>query len=1145
MRKPFRSRENRFHTVSPQRSDSVILRNDATKVLYPGEFIELKDTSLSSYEGNVSIEPRIDSPLLGSWPSPTISRVIQGVVRIPNDTTEPIYLARSKHFAQVHRASAPSSVEQYTPTSKVIFPTTASSNVKHSHAITIDPDNLLTSSERKAFHDLHLSYDGVFNKVFGTYNGASGPYKASIGLGPVEPPSTKPMLPRYSQSQMQLLQDEADKLVALGVLARPEDLGIEVKCSSPSFLRKKPDDTWRYVTAFNDLGHFTNVPPTIGPTSNDILRCLSSFKYLIKSDLTKAFFQIPLDKKSIPYLGTVTPFRGMYVYTRSAMGQPGASEHLRELLTRVFGDYLREGFLIVKDDDMYIGSNEVSDLLCKWQMVLHRLQQNNLSLSASKTFITPKRTTVLGWIWQSGTISVPPHKIIPLVQSDPPETCSAMRSFIGAYKALSKCIPHYSSLMSPLENCVKGLEGNSRIQWDSDLSTHFRNAQKALDKPQTLTIPTPADKLTMTTDASPVNDGISATLFVTRNGKRLIADNFSPKLKSHQTGWQPCELEALAITAGVKHFSPYIRESEHPLLIFTDSKPCIQAHNKLLRGHFSASARISTFLSCLSEYKVSLSHIKGPENTISDYGSRHPVQCNDSSCQICTFVNELMDSVVRPVNIKDILDGTSRMPFLNKQAWKSAQQECHQLRRTVAHLRAGTRPSRKTRGMRNVKRYLTLCSIDESGLLIVRKPDPYLHQRKLIVVPKDILPGTLHALHLHFTHCTETQLQKLFHRYFYCIGSDNVIKTVVENCHQCTSMKKVPTELFEQSSSASPTTVGQKFAFDVIKRRKQNIFAIRDIHSAYTVASIIPDETGPTLRSVLLSDSSFLRGPTCTIRVDNAPGFISLKGDKLLQSHGLQLEYGNSKNINKNPCAEKYNQELETELLKVDSSGSPVTDSTLQLAIHTLNTRIRNRGLSAKEIITCRDHITGKQLQFSDAELCERQERLREQNHHSSAKSKAPNGVAAVEPAICSGSLVYIKSEGDKFTPRDLYMIVNISGKIATLQKFRGQSFMSKKYSVPLNKLYAMTPGLSITPTAVEHSDASDYDVDDEDDDDDDDDFLPLQETVPIAINDDNASTDEEVREDTPPSRQSTRSTRPIDRFGEWGQLEELEELEE
>jgi hypothetical protein len=126
-----------------------------------------------------------------------------------------------------------------------------------------------------------------------------------------------------------------------------------------------------------------------------------------------------------------------------------------------------------------------------------------------------------------------------------------MRSFIGSYKALSRCIPNYSSLISPLEDSIKGLQGNSSISWNTDLHAHFENAQKALRDPKVLTIPTKADKLTMTVDASPVNDGISATLFVLRNNKQLVADNFSLKLKSHQRGWEPCELEALGITAGV------------------------------------------------------------------------------------------------------------------------------------------------------------------------------------------------------------------------------------------------------------------------------------------------------------------------------------------------------------------------------------------------------------------------------------------------------------------------------------------------------------------------------------------------------------------------------------------------------------------
>ena len=440
--------------------------------------------------------------------------------------------------------------------------------------------------------------------------------------------------------------------------------------------------------------------------------------------------------------------------------------------------------------------------------------------------------------------------------------------------------------------------------------------------------------------------------------------------------------------------------------------------------------------------------------------------------------------------------------------------------------------------MRHVKRYLSVATIDDSGLLVVRKPDPYLHQRKLIVVPKDILPGTLHALHLHFTHCTETQLQKLFNRYFYCIRSDQVIKTVVDNCHQCTSMKKLPSELFAQTSSPSPSTIGQQFACDVIKRRKQNIFSIRDIHSAYTVASIIPDETGPSLRSALLHGSSFLRGSTCKIRVDNAPGFLSLKSDKLLLTHGLHLEFGDPKNINKNPCAEKCNQELETELLRVDNSGSPVSDCTLQLAVYALNTRIRNRGLSAKEIVTCRDNVTGQRLQLDDAELCKRQEQLREQNHKHSAACKAPTGVPAAIPAISKGSLVYVKAEGDKFTPRDPYLVVNISAGRATLQKFRGNSFMSRQYNVPLDKLYAMAPG-SVHATGL-----SKEPILDEDDTDDEDYFIPLQETAPAVVDD--SPDEDDVAGDLPSStRTSARTRQQPDRFGDWVRHDDIDEEEE
>ena len=77
-------------------------------------------------------------------------------------------------------------------------------------------------------------------------------------------------------------------------------------------------------------------------------------------------------KSSIPYLGTVTPFKGIRVYLQSAMGMPGSREYLQELTACVFGDYMQEGFLLLIADDFYVGGSSIRELLLNWIKVLER-----------------------------------------------------------------------------------------------------------------------------------------------------------------------------------------------------------------------------------------------------------------------------------------------------------------------------------------------------------------------------------------------------------------------------------------------------------------------------------------------------------------------------------------------------------------------------------------------------------------------------------------------------------------------------------------------------------------------------------------------------------------------------------------------------
>ena len=879
-------------------AESVIVQNDTSMVVLPGEFVEVCSKELQHFNGEVSIEPRSDSPLYGQWPERSITRVIHGSVRIPNLSPDPVHITKSQQIAQIRRVITPSMEHlPCLPVKPPVIENDTPMSCKFSEKVVVDPDGQLSVKDRQSFQEINTKFDSVFSPKLGLYNDNSGPLRAHVLIGPVEPPATKGKLPLYNQGNMQQLQIEADKLDAEGILVPPEKVGVQVKIVSPSFLVVKPGGGYRFVTAFNNLGRYTRIPPTAGKSCDAVLRRLSSFRYLIKTDLTKSFFQIRLAKSSMPYVGTVTPFKGLRVYTRAVMGMPGSSEYLQELMARVLGEFLQAGFVVVIDDGLNVGANDIPTLLHRWTLVLSSLCHNGLTLSASKTVICPKSVIILGWQWTEGKLSPCPHKVSALVAIAPPKTCTGMRSFIGAFKALSRCFPKYASLTSPLEDALKGLDGKDHVKWTDELLSQFRKVQSILKSPAILTIPVKSDQLLLTVDASVVNKGLGATLFVIREQKKLLAEFFSFKLKTHQLGWYPCELEALAISTAVAHFGPYIHDSDHPLEVLTDSKPCVQAFKRLCEGQFSASARVSTFLSTLSSYPVHISHLPGKENSISDYSSRHPAQCNVDSCQICKFVESTTDSVVvNAVSVTDVLAGLSPMPFLNKTAWRSAQHACGDLRRLYAHLTQGTRPPKKSKNLRHLRRYLNVATVDDHGLIIVQKQDPGHPRRSLIVVPIDILPGIVTALHLSFKHATKHQLKLIFSRYFFGIKSNEVISSVVDQCEFCNSIKAVPAEIFDQSTSMSNSAPGHVFFADVLRCCRQKICVVRDVHSSFTTASIIPDVTAPSLRNALLVNTCVLRSPQCQVRIDTASGFQSLRHDSSLQDDDIELDFGYIKN---------------------------------------------------------------------------------------------------------------------------------------------------------------------------------------------------------------------------------------------------------
>ena len=180
----------------------------------------------------------------------------------------------------------------------------------------------------------------------------------------------------------------------------------------------------------------------------------------------------------------------------------------------------------------------------------------------------------------------------------------------------------------------------------------------------------------------------------------------------------------------------------------TDSLPCVQSYQKLCRGQFSTSPRVSTFLSVSCRFNIHMIHIKGTSNIYSDYASRNPVDCNRKGCQVCKFVQETSESVVRACTVKDVQESAATVPFSSRSGWYELQLSDQTLRRTSAHLKQGTKPSRKATGIRDVKRYLQTSKVAKDGMIIVESYSPSIGKKERIVVPRDYLHGLLECLHL-------------------------------------------------------------------------------------------------------------------------------------------------------------------------------------------------------------------------------------------------------------------------------------------------------------------------------------------------------------------------------------------------------------
>ena len=1025
--------------ILPTQPNNLILSNNHIDVLLPGG--ELRFTVPHLDETMLAVQPYHQNKQ-DQWPLPQLCQVKNNTIYLQNSANFPVNVKNTK--IQVRTLS---DAQNYEPNIVKCHDYIKPEFVDNTPLIQINKKNI-EPSVLKHIEAINNTYKDVFDENLDIgYNHSMGKHFVKLNwANETRPDASKVQMINYDHDQKVLLQNVIDELTHKNVLAIPQDYNINIQHCSPAFLVRKgraknkaaKDLTtadMRLVCNFTKLNTYLKNIPTPVTKPRDIFSKLGRWNYLIVMDLSSGFFQNHMDKKDFEWLGISSPFGGMRFLKRSGQGLIGMSEQLDELLCKVIGNEMKEGIVDRIADDIFVGGKTAAEAANNYARVLKKFQQANIKISASKTKVFLESTDILGWTWHTGGFLSPsPHRVNALrnTKYQDIKNIKDLRSWLGLYKTLLPASPQLTLILHPFDLEVADAQSKDPVHWTRDLIHHFIQATKNVENLQRLYLPAPSDLLLIETDAARMPPGIGHTVYAIKDDRKLPVTFHSAKLSDGHQKWNPCELEALAISTAIQAEFNLLKEAKNPTIICTDSKPVHDAIKLIRKGNYSTNPRIQALLTNINRVPITVRLVSGKlkHNQSSDLQSRNPSSCSVAHCSVCIFVQDSSSSILLP--------SCNSIGMPNRLAWKKIQDEQKSTREAKSHLKSGKTPSNATGKLNSeIKRLCKFATVNKKDDVLIVKSQPTTFSsidKELIVIPSSHLPALLWNMHNTLQHPSKSQLKAQFDKQYYSVGLTPNLEKIYEDCFYCSTQKKIPSTA-KHETLTEVTTPGTVFHADVIKRQGQKIFVVRDHFSTLTAATIVRSENHADMKTAIIEliMPIKLHGETI-VKVDNATSFLPLidKKDPELNKLQITVIMTDVFNKNENSCVDRACSELETELKRVEPDGTPISRTTLHLAICRLNTKLRrNNQLSAYEIHFNRDMYTGSNLNLDYEKI--RSDQLNTRNKHNAKYNEKLPSSTQKPPA--PGDVVIIKNKTDKHKANDVFLVSSTSKDKIGIQK--------------------------------------------------------------------------------------------------------------